>query len=293
MGNIANVEDAQGHLAEALKLNQESLAIFRETGDQRATGTALGNLAVLLYEMGDLSGAKSNYAESLEIKQKIGYQRGIAYDLSGLAEVFRAEGDLPASRQKQEEALVIRMKIGEKHNAAASGVYLSQLFLEEGQPAVAEKQAREAAAEFQSEKSEPDQSLAFVVLAQALFAQNKIPEAREAVERARKLAKKATNIPLQLEVLLASSRIAMAERNTPGKSRAQDSREKLEAALARARNSGYLEYEFNLRLLLGELDLSLGSTARAHTELAALRNDASAHGFALIARKANAALKVS
>lgn len=289
LGNIANVEDAQGHLAEALKLNQESLTIFRETGDQRATGTALGNVAVLLYEMGDLSGAKNKYAESIEIKQKIGYQRGIAYDLSGLGEVFLAEGDLVTSRQKQEEALTIRVKIGEKHNAAASGVYLAQLSLEEGKSGDAEKQARDAAAEFQSEQSGPDQSLALVVLAQALLAQNKISEAREAIEQARKLAKNTTNIPLQFEVLIASTRINMAERNSAGKLRAPDSREQLEAALDLARKSGYLEYEFKLRLLFGELDLSIGNGSRGYAELAALRNDSSTHGFGLIARKANAA----
>ena len=290
LGNIANVADAQGHLAEALKLNQESLAIFRETGDQRATGTALGNVAVLLYEMGDLAGAKGKYAESLEIKQKIGYQRGIAYDLSGLGEVFRAEGELKTSRQKQEEALAIRMKIGEKHNAAASGVYLAQLSLEDGKPAEAEKQARDAAEEFQAERSEPDQAGAFVVLARALLAENKIPEAREAIEHARELGKKTNNIPLQFEILIASTRVGMEERNTPGKLRARGFREELESALVQARKSRYLEYEFKLRLLLCELDLTLGNVSRGHTELNALQNDASTHGFGLIARKATEAL---
>jgi eukaryotic-like serine/threonine-protein kinase len=290
LGNIANVEDAQGHLAEALKLNEDSLTIFRETGDQRATGTALGNVAVLLYEMGDLAGAKSKYAESLEIKQKIGYQRGIAYDLSGLGEVFRTEGDLLTSRQKQEEALAIRTKIGEKHNAAASGLYLAQLSLEEGKSAEAENQVREAATEFQAEKSEPDQAMALVILSQALLAQNKISEAHESVEQARKLAKKATNIPLQFEALIASSRIAMAEENASRKLRAPEFRQRLELAMSQARKSGYLEYEFKLRLLLGELDLFLGNTSKGRTELTALQNEASTHGFGLIVRKVNMAL---
>jgi len=290
LGNIANVEDAQGHLAEALKLNQESLVIFRETGDQRATGTALGNVAILLYEMGDLSAAKSKYAESLEIKQKIGYQRGVAYDLSGLAEVFQAEGDLVTSRQKQEEALAIRTRIGEKHNAAASGIYLAQLSLEEGKPAEAEKQARDAAEEFRMEKSGPDQAIALVILSRSLLVRNKIPEAREAVDQARKLAKNATNLPLQFDILIASSRIAIAEENAARKLHTPEFRGQLEAALTRARKSGYLEYEFKLRILLGELDLLLGNTSRGHAELAALQHDASARGFGLIVRKANTAL---
>lgn len=287
LGNIGNIADAQGNLSEALALNQESLAIFRETGDQRATGTALGNVAVLLFEMGDLAGAKSKYTEALEIKQKIGYQRGVAYDLAGLAEVFRAKGDLVTSRQKQEEALAIRTRIGEKHNAAASGLYLAQLSLEEGHAAEAENQARAAANEFQTEKSEPDQAMAFVVLSRSLLAQNKIPEAQGALKQGRKLSKKTDNIPLQFEILIAFSQIAMAEAHTPSKPRTPEFRQNLEAALAQAQKSRYLEYEFRLRLLLAELDLSLNNRSKGVAELSALRNDATGHGFGLIARKAN------
>ncbi len=293
LGNIANVEDAQGNLAEALKLNEESLVIFRETGDQRAMGTALGNVGIALYEMGDLAGAKSKFAESLQIKQKIGYQRGIAYDLAALGEIFRAEGDMVTARQKQEEALAIRIKIGEKHNAAASGLYLAQLSLEESKAAEAEKQVRVAGGEFQMEKSEPDQALSCIILSEVLLAQNKIPEAREAVEQAQKLAGKVSNIPLQFEVLIASSRITMAQSDAPRKVRAPEFRQKLETALARARKSGYLEYEFRLRLLLAELDMDLGNNSKGHAELMALKSDASSHGFGLITRKADVALHSS
>jgi ATP/maltotriose-dependent transcriptional regulator MalT len=132
--------------------------------------------------------------------------------------------------------------------------------------------------------------MAFVILSQSLLAQNKIPEAREALEQARKLAKEATNIPLQFDILIASSRIAMAEGNAARKLRAPEFREKFEAAVTRARNSGYLEYEFKLRLLLGELDLYLGNTSKGHTELDAVLHEATARGFGLIVRKAHTAL---
>lgn len=61
-------------------------------------------------------------------------------------------------------------------------------------------------------------------------------------------------------------------------------------ALARARNSGYLEYEFKLRLLLAEMDLFLGNNSTGLTELAPLKGDASRHGFGLVARKVDADL---
>ena len=90
-----------GNLAEARRLNEESLKIFAEVGDQRAMGTTLGNLAILIYEQGDLEGARKKFDEALEIKRKIGYQRGIAYDLSGLSEILRAEGSLVRRSPKE------------------------------------------------------------------------------------------------------------------------------------------------------------------------------------------------
>jgi len=289
LGNIANVADAEGNLAEALKLNEESLAIFRETGDQRATGTALGNVAVLLCEMGNLEGAKAKYAESLAIKEKIGYQRGIAYDLSGLGDVLRAQGDLIAARQKQEEALKIRTRIGEKHNAASSALYLAQLNLDEGKLEEAEKGARQAFEELQNEKSAADEAMAQVILSEALLAQRKVSEAQSAVDQAEKLARKNTSLPLQFEVVLASSRVAMANSGKDSSRHTAENRLKVESVLTQAKRCGYLEYQYRSRLLLGEIDLHSGNTLQGQTELGVLERDASAHGFGLIARRASAA----
>ena len=290
LGNIGNVEDGMGNLAEARRLNEESLKIFSEVGDQRALGTALGNLASVLYEQGDLESARTKLDEALAIKRKIGYQRGIAYDLSTLSEVLQAQGNPGVARQNQEEALKIRQQIGEEHNAAVSRLRLAALDLEDQKSADAEKIATEAAQEFAREKSAVDQAAAEEVVARSYLAQGKIPEAQAAISRARALAKGSSNLPLSFEMAETSARIRTAK--TPVSTSAAASAEKdLESSLALARKCGYLEYEYKLRLALGELKLRTGTVSQGRSMLQALVSDASKTGFGLIASSATATLK--
>jgi hypothetical protein len=69
--------------------------------------------------------------------------------------------------------------------------------------------------------------------------------------------------------------IALAKRN-------------LEAVLAKAARHGYLGYEFQSRLALGEIEMKSGKTTAGRARLQTLERDAKARGFLLVARKAAA-----
>jgi hypothetical protein len=56
--------------------------------------------------------------------------------------------------------------------------------------------------------------------------------------------------------------------------------------LSEAKRYGYLNYEYQARLELGEVEIKSGNAAAGRTQLAALSQDASRTGFLLIARKA-------
>jgi DNA-binding winged helix-turn-helix (wHTH) protein/tetratricopeptide (TPR) repeat protein len=292
LGNMANVEDGLGNLAEARRLNEESVPIFAEVGDRRAIGTALANIAISMYEMGDLEGAQKKLQEALDIKRQIGYQRGIAYDLAALGEIYRAEDNLVAAKQKHEESLAIRNQIGEKHNAAVSRLYLAILALEEQRPADAEKVAAETAEEFQTEKSTTDQATADAVVARAYLAQGKLNEARAALNRAKDLARGTANLPLSFEIADTSARLAIAGAHASTSSAAKAERE-LESSLAVARKSGYLEYQYRLRLALGEIEMESGAVSRGEASLKAVAAEASSKGFNLVAREATSASKAT
>ena len=87
-----------------------------------------------------------------------------------------------------------------------------------------------------------------------------------------------------------SARIRTAK--TPvSTSAAASAEEDLESSLAVARKCGYLEYEYKLRLALGELKLQTGTVSQGRSMLQALVSDASKTGFGLIASSATATLK--
>jgi hypothetical protein len=63
--------------------------------------------------------------------------------------------------------------------------------------------------------------------------------------------------------------------------------------LAEATKFGYLPYQFEARLAIGEIEMQSGMSSIARPHLEALERDARAKAFLLIARKAAAAAKIS
>ena len=70
------------------------------------------------------------------------------------------------------------------------------------------------------------------------------------------------------------------------RARAQKPCRSLEAVLTEAKKYGYLIYEYQARLALGEVEMKSGKATAGRARLAALDKDATRTGFLLIARKA-------
>ena len=276
LGNIANVMDAQGDLAGARKMHEEALRNFREVADKRGTASTLGNLGGVLIEQGDLPGARSLYDQALKICLETGHRRGRAYALEGLGQIALARGDLAEARRKMGEALALRSEMGDEIHVASSQVDLARLAIEDGRPVDAEAPMRKAAEVFRKAKSEDDVALAYSVLARSLAARGKLSEAMASLQRARALLSAGSAFPIRFEIDLASARI-------------DADREVLQSALAQAIQHGYVGYEYDLRLALGELEVRSGNAVEGRASLAALANEAGAKGFGLVSRKALAA----
>ena len=84
--------------------------------------------------------------------------------------------------------------------------------------------------------------------------------------------------------MLADARVKAKSRNEVG------ARKELDAMLASGRKYGYLSYEFQARLALGEIELSSGSPS-AKRRLRSLENEAREKGMLLIADEAVLTLK--
>jgi len=278
--NIGSILTHAGDLDGAKKTLQESLVIGREIGDPSHISTALQNLAGVLADQGDLNGAKKTYKQVLAMKRDIGDRSGLAHTLNGLGGLLSELGDLREARKIHGEALAIQTQLGELGSAAQSELYLASLDIEEGCPANAEKRARKAIDEYEIEHAADAEALARVVLARSLLAQDLPGKAQETISRATALAGLSQAHTVRFSVGIISSRI----RATLG--RPAEARTALEATLAEAKENGFVRYQLEARLALGEIELKAANPTVGRAGLTALEKDAAAKGFHLIARRA-------
>jgi tetratricopeptide (TPR) repeat protein len=228
------------------------------------------------------------YENALNITRQTGHKRGMAFELAGLSETLSAQGDLIEARKKGEEALAIRTEMGEQWTTAASHASLAALSLDEGRPEAAEALARQAADEFGKLKADENVAVTYSVLARSLLEQGKIGEAQKVIQSAQELSARSGVIPVHFEVDIAAARGRAAAANHSGQGETAAAKRNLGGVLAKATRHGYVGYEFQSRLALGEIEVKSGKTAAGRARLLALERDAKAKGFLLVARRAAA-----
>jgi DNA-binding winged helix-turn-helix (wHTH) protein/tetratricopeptide (TPR) repeat protein len=320
----------EGQLDRAEQMYQQAKHHFEQAGDKNNVGVALENIADVLYLRGNLSSAGKVYAQTLEIESSLdpsdpGYplyrladlalaqgqvqeahrradqaisayrlQQGSYQYLTSvmvvLGDVLVAEGDLPGARRQYQEALEMRQKLGEMDLIAESQVSLAKLSLDEGHPEQGEPLVRSAIAEFEKEKSTPDEVGAYVVLSRVLLMQGKLDDARNAVQRASELGRTSSDPALKLPAAIQDARVEMATAaHASQKSSAlAGPRLKLRTAAASAKKLGYYQLECEARLALSELELKLNPVS-ARTQLLTLAAETRSRGFELLARRAEQA----
>ena len=104
--------------ADALRLLEESLAIFREQGLQGREAVCRLNMGNLVYEMRDMDTAGCHYAAGLAIFRDIGNRWGAANCLGNLGLVSYWQGDYPAAMEQHQEYLNISREIGDREGIA-------------------------------------------------------------------------------------------------------------------------------------------------------------------------------
>jgi predicted ATPase/DNA-binding SARP family transcriptional activator len=103
-----------GEAAEAVRLLQEGLAIFRQVDNRWGTAWSLSSLAYHLSELDprQTGTARALLQESLALYQAIGNKQGIAIALNNLGHIAYQEGDYPAARRLLQESLALRREVG-------------------------------------------------------------------------------------------------------------------------------------------------------------------------------------
>jgi tetratricopeptide (TPR) repeat protein len=282
LGNLADLNFYEGNLPQAQKMFEQLADTCREMGAKDRLALQLSNLGDTLYFEGDLWGAEKAFSEARTLDSAGGWKRQLGYDLAGLGDVFQAEGKLQDARQSKQEALQLREELGDKNDAADSRIALAELAIEENHPDEADNLIHSALPELEALKAIDDEAQAYVVLARARLSAGKSAEAVKAAARAAPFVAQSHDRGVHLAFAIVNAQVAAA---TGDSAKAIES---LGQSIAEATKLGYIVYSFEGRLALGKMEINAGRAAAGKLHLAALERDATAAGFALVARKAAA-----
>lgn len=161
---------------------------------------------------------------------------------------------------------------------------LARIAFDQGNVSEAESLARGAAKEFDRQKAVDNACSADGVLGRALLAQGKLKEAQTATDLALSLCQRGQDREARFEADMASAAVKFKAGN------AAEALKMLESVHAESARAGYVVYELESRLLLGEVEINSGRMASGRARLAKLQRDAQSKDFNLIARKAQTAL---
>jgi tetratricopeptide (TPR) repeat protein len=104
----------------------------------------LNSLGLLYEVQGDLTAAKAAYQESAAIKREIGDQRALALVLGGLSNIARRESDYDTARRYLQEALIISEELDAQPTICGIYADFGEIDLDEGNLTSAHRNLRQA-----------------------------------------------------------------------------------------------------------------------------------------------------
>ncbi len=174
----------QGQTDEAVRLFEESRAIYAAAGDKAGVARTLNNLATALSDGPDTKRTNALYEEGLRIARSIGEQDLVARFLNNIAVQERRAGNLQASLKMNQESLAIRREIGDRINAAISLNNIGNVLLDLGDLQGASRHYEESAAMSRETGDRRGLARALYNAGESLKLQGEIARARTTYEEA-------------------------------------------------------------------------------------------------------------
>jgi eukaryotic-like serine/threonine-protein kinase len=286
--NLGDVVLYLGDLAGARRNYAEALTIYREMGDQNGVALVTLGLGDVLLAQGKHSEAKRKYAEALEICRKLGNRSREASALSSLAKVQRIEGDTSEARRNAAEAIAKFQEVGDKIEVAHVRLQLAEIDLDEGKYLLAANGAREAETIFEGAEAGRYAAEAKLIFARALLAQGQLDDARTIIAQVVTVARASHNSQLELGGSITQAVAQSASGKPPDVGEAWT---RLNTLVSEASTAGFSELKLEADLALGELELRTGKVSAGRARLEALRKESSEDGVIFVSLKASAAIR--
>jgi tetratricopeptide (TPR) repeat protein len=122
----------QGDYTAARALSEEGLMRWREIGDKQGIATSLNNLGWVAHHRGAYTAARALHQESLTMRQELGDKRGIAFVLTNLGWAVHKQGDYERATVLLEEALALFQEVGVKQLFAFASACLADIVHDQG-----------------------------------------------------------------------------------------------------------------------------------------------------------------
>jgi DNA-binding SARP family transcriptional activator/predicted ATPase len=132
--NLGCSAQVQGDVAEARRLYQEGINICRAMDNRVALAVALNNLGQLEADQGAFAAGETYLLEGLEIKREIGERRSIVFALKQLGAVARQTGRLKQAQVYLDEALAMSRELGTAVLMADVLTAAARLYAAQNQP---------------------------------------------------------------------------------------------------------------------------------------------------------------
>jgi tetratricopeptide (TPR) repeat protein/tRNA A-37 threonylcarbamoyl transferase component Bud32/TolB-like protein len=282
MSNLAQQFRAFGNLAGASTEYRQAVSLSREIGDKDSEAWATRGLGANLLLQGDLPGTERALKEAIRICQNTGEKRLLGFSFNDMGDLLEAEGKLDQAENSYKQAVDIANGIGDQEETAEPRVSLAANLLDKGRPAESEALVRQTIPVFQKAKSKDMEVWANAVLAKALLAQGKADEAARVINSV--ATESVDDIVIRFEFTLASALVRAASQ-MPEEQRA--ARESIKAMVAETTRGGFIGYEFEARLTLGEAEMKSNQGEAGRRTLATLEKEARNKGFAFIEARAS------
>jgi predicted ATPase/DNA-binding CsgD family transcriptional regulator len=164
------------------ELCQQSLALFRESGDLAGVGEALCYLGLMSWQKGELVTARVRFEESLRVCTEAGNKTFMAWSIYILSNVDMLQGDYTQGYSHAEAGLLLFREQGNTRGIAFSIAQLAWGYLEEGDAAKAHPLFEESYALFKEIGEKVSERGALCGLGWVAFRQGKIALAHSLLE---------------------------------------------------------------------------------------------------------------
>ena len=132
LDNIAQIKRDRGELEAALSLYERSLSIKKIDGDKSQIAKSLRFIAGIHKVQSDYAKALAMYEESLAICRSLGDMSGTADSLNNIANLHYDRGDLDKALSLHEESLAIKRTLGDKSGIATSLNNIANVYSDRG-----------------------------------------------------------------------------------------------------------------------------------------------------------------